>query len=279
MSIRLKQARDFVYGSGVMWECALFAYLFQDGTAERVQQCLACYRNPDGGFGHGMEHDVRMPDSHALALEFALQVVTRSGLPPGDLFSGAAAWAEGNQGEDGRFRDPASLLDYPHAPWWNEGGQNEPDPLVGSLTRLGFVTPKLAQRTREWVQANRSPESIRANEWLFMAYRPYEYFMNVDDFPDVATYRRAVVENIIELASKAPEDQYYSFFYFALTPDSRIAQAAPEGLLKRMLDYLSETQQEDGSWRDQHGLQQWYPYVTIHVMQTLRAYGRWDGRS
>jgi hypothetical protein len=281
MAISMTRARDFVCSSGVLWERALFAHLFQDGDIGRLHQCLACYRNPDGGFGHALEYDIRTPDSHPLALEYILGVFAQLNLPAGDLFDGAAAWVEAQQREDGSLRNPDSVLDYPHGPWWGKGaspsmrgGQSAPDSITGILKRLGKATPSLLESTRRWVQANVTLESIKANEWLFMAYHAFDYFFNVDDFPDIDRYRQAALENIVGCAQILPEKQYYTLLRFAPSPDSFVVNALPTGLMDRVLDYLQATQQDDGGWQDEHGLPQWYPSVTISVLWSLRQFGR-----
>src|SRR3954469_22319867 len=97
MAINLKNARDFVYASGTLWERALFAYLFQGGSLDRLHQCLLNYKNPDGGYGHALEHDFRCPDSHPLALEFLLNVLYQANVPAGSLLEGTTAWLEGQR--------------------------------------------------------------------------------------------------------------------------------------------------------------------------------------
>jgi len=275
MSVDLKKARDFVYANGVLWERALFAYHFEDGSLEHLHRCLLAYKNADNGFGHAFEHDIRCPDSHPAALEFLLTLLVENEIPPGDLLEGTPQWLEQQQQEDGSLQNPAALLDYPHMPWWGEwGGQKQPGSIVGNLTKLGLATPKLAETTRRWVAQHLTLESIRNTEWLFMNYHAYDYFMNVDDYPDVEQYRQATIANIIACAEKAPAKQYYGLFRFAPSPDSAVAQAAQPGLIGRYLDHLEGTQQEDGGWRDEHGLAHWYPYVTISTLLALRRYGR-----
>lgn len=272
-TIDLKKARDFVYSSGVPWERALFAWLFESGSPEYVQRCLLIHKNADNGYGHALEHDIRCPDSHPAALEFLLMVLVTFGLPRGTLLDGCAAWVEQDMQPDGFLRNPLALLDYPHAPWWNGGGQNLPDSIVGNLMALNACTPSLAERAKQWVLANVTPETIRANEWLFMTYHAQDYFMNVSDFPNVAAYRMATLDNIMACAEKAPDKQYNEFFRFAPFPDSPVAKAAPH-LVSKCLDALENTQQEAGCWYDEHGLPQWYPMVTMRVLLTLRRYGR-----
>ena len=274
MAINLKQARDYVYQNGVLWERDLFAYLFQDGDLRRLHNSLRCYRNDDGGYGHAMEHDIRCPDSHPLALEFLLSVLAQNDLPAGDLLDGASAWVEQNQNADGSLRNPPAVLDYPHAPWWNEGGQTMPDSIVGNLIKYDRASDAVKRSTAAWISQHVTLDAIRANEWLFMAYHAYDYFMNVDDFPEIEAYRAATIENIVECAQKAPERQYYTLFRFAPTPDSPVARAVPRDLLNRFLDYLAETQKPDGGWTDEHSLPQWMPYTTITNLLALRRFER-----
>lgn len=275
MSVSVRKARDFVFSNGALWERELYRALFDYGPMEHLHQCLLCYKNLDGGWGHGLEHDLKTPDSHPAALEYLLTVIRDFDLPVGSLLEGAPQWLEQNQQEDGSLKNPDSLRDYPAAPWWVEwGGQTMPDSIVGNLTRLGLVTPSLAATTQQWVQANHSLEKIRANSWLFMAYHAYDYFMNVDDFPEIEMWRQAVIQNIVDCASKAPEKQYYTLFAFAPAPDSPVARALPAGLLDRFLDHLQDTQRADGGWDDEHNMPHWQPVVTIGILHTLRSYGR-----
>jgi len=107
-----------------------------------------------------------------------------------------------------------------------------------------------------------------------MAYHAYDYFMNISDFPQLAEYRAATINNIVRCAERAPENQYSSLLSFIPSPDAPVAQALPANLLKRVLDYLSEAQQDEGQWLDQHGLRHWQPYLTIHVLVGMRNHGR-----
>lgn len=275
MAVSVKKARDFVYGNGALWEKALFGYLFDGRPAAHVQQCLLCYKNADGGYGHDLEHDITCPESHPLALEFLLFILRDTGLPAGTLLDGTAAWVEANRCDDGSLKNPGTVRDYPLAPWWVEGGgQTTPDSITGNLMKFDACTPDLANSTKAWVLANLTLDNIRANEWLFMAYHAHDYFMNVTDFPDLAAYRQATLDNINACTAVMPEKQAYTLFQFATTPDNPVAQTIAEAVLARSLDYLLESQREDGGWTDEHDLPQWQPYTTILILLALQRYGR-----
>lgn len=276
MSIDLSKARDFVYRNGSLFERALFAWLFDSGSLQRLQQIIICYKNADDGFGHGFEHDLKAPQSNPLALEYLLGVMKHCGMPPGAILEGCAAWVESQMDAVGNLANPPETRDYPLEWWWREkGGQTMPDSIVGNLIRYGCANPSLIEKTKRWVRSNATVDSIRENEWLFMAYHAFDFFFAVDDFPELERFRGATVDNIVDCAVKAPENQFDSLFAFAPTPDSPIARALPDGLLGRFLDGLATSQRDAGHWVDQHDLPQWFPMTTINALLALRRYGRW----
>lgn len=274
MAVNLDKARDFVYRNGTLFERALFAWLFENGSAERVRQITLCYKNPDNGFGHGFEHDLLAPQSNPLALEYLLTVLKYTTLPIGTLLDGVSDWVESQMQDDGFLKNPPQTRDYPLAPWWQEdGGQTHPDSIVGNLIHFGKAKPALIDKTKAWAKVHLTPDKIRANEWLFMAYHGIDFCFAVEDDPEFEEARQAVFDNVITCANNAPEDQYYSLLPF-VKPESPVGKVFPKNILNRYLDYLESAQQDDGSWVDQHGLPQWYPSVTMNVLLGLRRHGR-----
>ena len=277
MAVKLDNARDYVYRHGTLFERALFAWLFDSGSLDRLRQVMLCYKNPDGGFGHGFEHDLKAPQSNPLALEYLLGVMKHCAIPAGDLLDGCALWVESQMDAAGSLPNAAAIRAYPLAPWWQDwGGQTQPDSIVGNLIHFGAARPSLVERTKAWVLANITPEKILANDWLFMAYHYFDFFFAIDDLPDLASCRQATIDNIASLALAAPDEQLATVFTFAPRPDSMIAKALPPDFIKRCLDTLEAAQQDDGHWLDQHSLPQWYPATTINTLLALRRYGRWQ---
>ena len=276
--VSIDKARNYIHANGTMWERALWDYLFDDGPLDRVHGCLLAYKNPDGGWGHGLEHDIKCPASNPLQLEFLLSILRDTGLPPGFLLVGTPEWVEAALREDGCLANPPELLDYPHAPWWAEGGQHLPDSITGNLIRFGACTPAIAESTRKWVEVNLTLEKIRGNQWLFMAYHGYDYFMNIQEYTDLETFRGAVIKNIlycVQAHIDAGEiSKTNAIFSFAPTPDSAVAKAAPPGLMDGILDRLTESQREDGGWDDEHGLAYWQPYFSTQVLLALKNFIR-----
>ncbi|MFN8531084.1 MAG: hypothetical protein U0670_20975 [Anaerolineae bacterium] len=278
MAINLKAARDYVYEHGRLWEQALFAHLFQGGSEAWLEQCLLCYKNPDGGFGHGLEPDISCPDSHPAALEFLLATMVTFGIGMKwtRLLDGTVEWVAANQNPDGSLKNPASLRDYPAAPWWNEwGGQTAPDSIVGNLARWNFDINSLKPATMAWVENNLTEQQIQGTEWLFMAYHAYDYYMGMSESLHPAYKLRSALtkQTISHLIETTKPEQYGDVFRFI--PDSawnssiRISDAR----WHHILDTLENAQQPDGSWHDQHELSQWYSYSTIRILYGLKSHG------
>jgi hypothetical protein len=275
--VSVDNARCFVHAHGNLWERALWDYLFAGGSLERVHTCLIPYKNEDGGWGHGLEHDIKTPSSNPLMLEFLLAVSRDTDLPLGSLLEGTPEWLESNQQEDGSLDNPLDLQDYPRAQWW-QVGQTIPTSITGNLIKHESCPSNIRKRTMAWVDINMDLEKIQENNWLFMAYRGFDYFFNEDQYPESTKYQEAVLENIYQTALAHEENgelnKLFPFFQFASGPESVVAQNAPEGLIDRILDHLENSQREDGGWEDEHGLSYWQPYFSTTILLALKRFGR-----
>ena len=89
---------------------------------------------------------------------------------------------------------------------------------------MGLATPSLLNVTRHWAERNHSIESIRANDWLFMTYHAFDYFMNIDDFPRLAEFRQATLDHTLALAETLAPERHYTLFLFAPRPTSGLAR-------------------------------------------------------
>ncbi|MFB5759843.1 hypothetical protein [Paenibacillus medicaginis] len=65
-----ERAAAFMKHEARSLERALFEYEFESGSFHAVLTELKIYQNEDGGFGNGLEPDLRCPESSALALRY-----------------------------------------------------------------------------------------------------------------------------------------------------------------------------------------------------------------
>jgi hypothetical protein len=85
------------------------------GGSEEVESALAAYRNPDGGYGWGLEPDLRSASSQPVGALHALEVLAETGGSAGAL----PDWLESVTLDDGGL--PFALpIEQPagSAPWW-----------------------------------------------------------------------------------------------------------------------------------------------------------------
>ncbi len=123
-----ERATRFMHEDARPLERALFAYHFESGRRTSVLAALVPYQNPDGGFGHGLEPDLRAPASSVIATITALDIFRRiradedtPGLPAALAYLMSEYDVET---ERWPIVSPA-VEDAPHAPWWSHADSAE----------------------------------------------------------------------------------------------------------------------------------------------------------
>lgn len=275
--VSVEKAKQYVHANGTMWERAVWDYLFDDGSVERVHQTIACYKNTDHGFGHGLEHDVKCPDSTVIALEFGLTVFRETHIPVSNLFEGSGQWVIDHANEDGTLRNPSTMLDYPCAPWQRDGHDCSLS-TVGNLFRFGYGNDELLSIGHRIAKERVTLEKIAENDWFFMCYRPFDFYFNIPAFDDIEDYQEAVLANMnacLKLhIEKGEMKKLFPLFQFIHSPNSPLLEAIDQSLVEQTLDYYASTQREDGGWDDEHGLKYWQPYFSTLVLLGLKRFNR-----
>lgn len=118
-----KKAGDYIKNHGRELEKARFAYIFENSNVEDIYRELKKYQNSDGGFGHGLESDFRLPDSSPIASTIAFQILDEISNSDNKLalIYEAISYFEDNFDSDrmGWYTVSSEVNNYPHAPWWN----------------------------------------------------------------------------------------------------------------------------------------------------------------
>ena len=127
----ISRAGAFIRDQGRDLETAMFQLFLAGSSATREQRgrliaALRRYQNSDGGFGHGLESDFRLPDSSAMATSVALRIIhdwkwTGFGGELDELVEPAIGYLEGSYDacRRGWWAVPPEVNRYPHAPWWH----------------------------------------------------------------------------------------------------------------------------------------------------------------
>src|SRR3712207_3068135 len=118
MPIDVDAAERFVHANARLLDRHRLAVLLHGAPVDPVLAALHAYRNPDGGFGHALEPDVRAPGSEPAATLHAFDVLDEVGALGDPLVADATDWLAGIAERDGGvpFVMPTAMA-HPHAPF------------------------------------------------------------------------------------------------------------------------------------------------------------------
>ena len=298
---RFEAARAFVETNGRPLDAALLRHGLGQGTAEAVMVALIAFQNPDGGFGGGLEPDMRSAASTGIAASIALRVLTRIDAPAHHpTVVAAIGWLDAALDRDNGvwpIVGPDVEL-APHAPWWtwspdlaaswNGFRFNPTAEILAHLCRYRAATPAGVVESAEagLRRALAETKLLEGAYDLKCAIR----LAQADGLPaDLAKPLDALVRRSI--AAHDPDDEHASPFDAAATPSSPFADLV-DGHIEAALTGLIESQAEDGGWiwnPDWHwgyvdkkawaeAHRDWRGQLTRETLETLLAYGRVEGR-
>jgi hypothetical protein len=284
----LARAERFLWLTARVLEQRRFAFHFLDGDSDAVEAALTAYRNPDHGYGHALDPDLRGPVSQPLHAAAALRVLDEIGRCHGRHAERICRYLTDASTPDGAL--PAlhpTQHGYPAAPWLTVPDQaaDVPSdllatgPVVGLLHRNGVWDAWLFRATDYcWAAVGRleraHPNRVRA---------ALAFLDGAPDRPkaEAAADRLGRLVRRRRLAVNEPDRRGHDLpCDFARTPDSLARRWFSDADLERGLDALAAQQQDDGGWPVRRrgwppgGTSVWRAIVTIEALRTLRAYGR-----
>ena len=287
MTVDLPAATTFMQSNARLLERRRFAHLFEQGGADPVVHLLRAYRNPDGGFGHAIEPDMRAPTSQPVGVHTALEILHEVGVTDDALIETAGDFLLTIARDDGGI--PFVLegaLAYPHAPWWQYADESSPiqTPInAAAFNRLGARHP--------WLE--------RADEFCFRTIAGLDlsglttepgYALQfgvafLDVHPDAGRAEQALdalATALQPLIGAEPDAgaEVTSALDLAPEPGSRARRLFDEATIDRHLDALEAAQQDDGGWRvswpdwNPAAAIEWRGVATLDALRLLRANGR-----
>ena len=171
MSIDIAAAEQFIYANARLLERHRLAVLLEGAPVDPVLATLRTYRNPDGGFGHALEPDVRCPGSQTAATLQALEVLDEIGVSDDPMIGDVAAWLSTVSEPDGGVPTVLPSADgYPRAPWMVPAKESGflTFALAAALWTLGSSDPWLVAGERVVLGRAGAP---RAHRWLHLEVR------------------------------------------------------------------------------------------------------------
>jgi hypothetical protein len=283
MPVDVDSAERFVLANARLLDRHRLAVLLHGAPVAPVLDALRAYRNPDGGFGHALEPDVRAPESEPAAALHALEVLAGIGALDDPMVTDAAAWVATIADPDGGvpFVLPAAAA-HPHAPWMvpSEGGSHLTFAIAGVLWEAASSEPWL-RRATEWCWAKlERPDELSA----YLVKFSLDF---LDQVPDQAR-ASAAIENLrsrIGADGSMPvpggtENERLTPLTLSQRPGRRSRALFTDDQIEADLDLLQHGQQDDGGWTfDWLGWSpgqsvEWRGAVTLRALATLRAHGR-----
>ena len=279
MAVSPSAARDFVYANARLVDARLYAALFEGASPDDVLRALEAYRNDDGGFGHGLEPDKRVPASQPLDVATALELAALAGAQAHELAASTCGFLAAVADDHGAL--PLclpSLADYPHAPHFAGDWAFAPGlwatASVASWLHLFDVEDAWLDRATSFCfeELERGPDldAHGIRETLrFLRHAP--------DRERAEPLRRELVARLPTAAYFQSDPASEEYGVSPLEFDEPVVDAAA---LETHLDRLEADQLPDGGWPIA-----WDPLseasrfecrgtVTVRVLERLRRYGR-----
>ncbi|PRX05156.1 UNVERIFIED_ORG: hypothetical protein CLV66_10540 [Actinomadura viridilutea] len=295
MPIDVSAAREFMAAHARVLDRRRFELLTDETRGpEGVLAALDGYRNADGGYGWGLEPDLRAPESQPGAALHAFEVFEDIAPATAPQAAALCDWLDGVTLPDGGlpFALPVSTT-AGTAPWWASG-----DPAVSSL-QITSVTAAAAHRVAVHDRA------VRDHPWLERATRycldaiaalekpPHAYVLAfVVRFLDAVhdTRPRESAELLERVRRFIPadgrvrveggtEDEALYPLDFAPLPDRPARALFSPDVIAADLDRLASLQQDDGGWTVDYlqispaGALDWRGYATVRAVDILRRNG------
>ena len=285
MPASLDRARDFILRNARTLDRRRYEHHFEGAPAESVLAALGAYRNPDGGFGHALEADLRTSDSQPLFCEVALAVMHEVDAGPHPWAHEACDFLGAVAQPDGAVRTILpSALEAPRAAHWqiDNWAEDSPNPtagIAGALHALGVTHPWL-DRATDWM-------------WRRLDGRLFDEahdLLGVTTFlshvPDRSRAGDALANAMAQLPAAAyflsePSEAYgLTALTFAPTPEAPTRPYLDDRQIDAHLDALESDQQEDGGWPiawtppGNAAIWEWRGTRTLEALRTLSAWNR-----
>lgn len=290
----LAKARHFMQHQARPLEQAIYEYAFESGSDKKVLRELSAFQNQDGGFGHGLEPDLRCKESSALATSRALEMM---GLLPlsderGEMVQRALAYFVHSYREERRGWDiiPPEAENAPRAVWWKYGvfAENWGNPNADILAffldhRLSFSYEKLDELVHFAIDYFLHVCDLQEMHELFC----YVHLLERLDEPQRALLipkMHLFLDHCIATDPLQREGYGAEPLQVADSPTSRYYEKYAS-VIPEELDKLIDSQGEDGAWAPnwtwfqyeeewKQAKQEWKGILTLQALRTLQHYDR-----
>jgi hypothetical protein len=292
--IDLDAATSFLATHARILDRRRFDLLLGNGDADGALAALDGYRNLDGGYGWGLEPDLRSPESQPAAAMHAFEVFAEAGPATTHRAAALCDWLHSISLSDGGLPfalpvgNPAGC-----APFWVGADQT-----VSSLQITAVAAAKAhrvavhdrAVAEHPWLSAA-TDYCLRTIEAVTTAPHAYELSFALQFLDAVAGARPEAAALLQHIGRHVPstgtmhveggaEDEALHPLDFAPDPHGHVRTLLAPGVISADLDRLVEQQQPDGGWpiewvsSSPAAALEWRGYVTVRAISILQANSR-----
>lgn len=288
----MSAAADFMATHARVLDRRRFELLVGDGDPTAVLAALDGYRNPDGGYGWGLEADLRAPESQPGGALHAFEVLAE--IPPIPQTVALCDWLDSVSLADGGlpFALPVSTA-AGSAPWWRSADPSESSLQITSIVtatayRVAAHDPDVA--SHPWLE-RATGYCLRAIDALDDEPSAYVVAFSVQFLDAVADSHPEAVDLLRELGRNVPADgllpvrggaegETLNPLDLAPYPDRPARELFAPDVISADLDRLANLQQADGGWVVDYasvspaGALDWRGHATVRAIDILRRNGR-----
>nr|WP_198663270.1 hypothetical protein [Jiangella endophytica] len=294
----LTAATAFLAGHARQLDRLRFGLLTGTGDRTATLAALAGYRNPDGGFGWGLEPDLRSPESQPGAALHAFEVLAETGPGAAGLAGPLCDWLASVTLPDGGlpFALPVTVpAGTSH--WWTDA-----DPTASSLQISTAVAAQAHRAARLDPVVAGQPWLERVTDFVLATIaateRPQalELRFSLGLLDAVHDTRPEAAVQLERLGALVPPDggipveggiegEAMHLLDLSPEPDRPLRALLDPDAVETDLDRLESLQQGDGGWvvdfasSSPAGALEWRGYQTVWAVRTLLAHGRRQGAS
>lgn len=297
MSIDTGRASSFLAAHGRVLDRHRFALLTGETSPTGRAAVLAAmdgYRNGDGGYGWGIEPDLRAPESQPAGALHALEAIGDIGPETTPATVELFDWLESVTLPDGGLPFALPIANpVACAPFWVES-----DPDESSLQITAGVAAQAHRVARCDAQAKAHPWLARVTRYCFDAIdqldeAPFAYVLSfalqfldatADTHPDADALLRRLgryvpADGAIPVVGGG-EGETLHLLDFAPEPGRPVRSLVDDAAVAADLDRLENGQQADGGWAVDFtsysgaAALEWRGYATVSAVAILRANGR-----
>jgi hypothetical protein len=287
MNADIDAATTFIEANGRLLDRHRLKYLLDGGDPEPVLQTLRAHRNPDGGFGHAIEPDMRAPDSQPVGIHTAMEILHQVGVHDDPMIPAAADWLGSVERPGGGVAFCLPTVEgHPRGPWWQPADATsitQTAANAAALHALGVQHPWLDRASDvlwTWLDdldlsGDLGPGTgydVRFTVWFLNAVPDAERAEATLD----ALAPPLLASGLIELEAGTGAD-VQTPLDLAPLPDSRARRMFEPGTVDAHLEALAAGQKDDGGWTvpfdqwNETASIEWRGVATIEALRILRA--------